>query len=91
MTETVDFGSAHTFCEKQNTQPTDGGWLCVFTYVIVRTDVLEPGSSNQGLSFILLIASNAPIQADRAAGSNLPTCHANGVKRKGFTYPCASC
>ena len=67
MTETVDFGSAHTFCEKQNTQPTDGGWLCVFTYEIVRTDVLEPGSSNQGLSFIILIASKVPM-CRRAAG-----------------------
>ena len=38
----------------------------------MRTDVLEPGSSNQGLSFIILIVSIAPIQADRAAG--LETC-----------------
>ena len=59
----------------KNTQSTGRGWLCVYTYEIVRTDVREPGRSNQGLSFIILIVSIAPIQADRAAGSNLPPCH----------------
>lgn len=65
----------------KNTQPTGRGWLCVYTYEIVRTDVREPGSSNQGLSFIILIVSIAPIQADRAAG--LETCRP--VIRTGYS------